>query len=71
MYIYYNKCKCKYGTYRVGGEDKPVFYLWESPPEVNVFELGFQEVHYGLWCRFLSDEENEKMKAYFKRPENS
>lgn len=66
MYVYYKNCKCVYGTYRLNGEDKPVFYYRSSPPDVAPYEVGFEEVHYGLWCHFLSDEEFEKIEDYIR-----
>lgn len=64
MQINYKGCLCRYGTYRVMNEDKPVFYLKDNLSNFNIFELGFEEVHYGLWCHFLTEEEIEKMERY-------
>ena len=41
MEIYYKGCLCTYGTYRVMAEDKPVFYLKESPSDVDIYKIGF------------------------------
>ena len=67
MYVYYKKRKCTYGIYRVNWEDKPVFYYQSSPPDVVPYEVGFEEVHYGLWCHFLSDEEYRKTEEYLDK----
>lgn len=66
MYVCSENCKCVYGTYRVNGEDKPVFYYRSSTHDVAPYEVGFEEVHYGLWCHFLSDEEFEKIDDYIR-----
>lgn len=71
MEIYYKNCRCRYGTYRVGGEEKPVFYLLDNPTDVSIYEAGFEEVHYGLWCHFLDNEEIEKMNRYIKKLDKS
>lgn len=67
MDIYYKECRCTYGTYRVNGEDKPVFYLQSHPSDVKPYEVGFAEVQYGLWCHFLDTAEYEKMEAFLNR----
>lgn len=67
MQIYYKGCLCTYGTYRVMAEDRPVFYLKESPSNVDIFELGFEEVRYGLWCHFLSKDENDKIEKLLEK----
>ncbi len=66
MEIYYKNCRCTYGTYRVNEEEKPVFYLSDNPTGVNIYEAGFEEVHYGCWCHFLNEEENEKTNKYLE-----
>lgn len=35
-----------------------------APIGFNFFELGFEEVRYGLWCHFLTEEEIKKMERY-------
>ena len=67
MDIYYKEGRCTYGTYRVNGEDKPVFYLNSHPSDVKPYEAGFEEVQYGLWCHFLDIVEYKKMEAFLKR----
>lgn len=67
MEIIYKGCLCIYGTYCVMGENKPAFFLKECSSNVNPFELGFDEVHYGVWCHILNKEENAKMAAYLDK----
>ena len=66
MEIYYKNCRGNHGTYKVNAEEKPVFFLLDNPAGVNIYEAGFEEAHYGLWCHFLSKEENEKMNKYLE-----
>lgn len=58
---YYKGVLCNLGTYRVMGEDKPALYYIDSPDQETMLNAGFDEVHYGLWVKILSDEEYKKI----------
>lgn len=60
MKIYYKGVLCNLSTYRVMGEDRPALYP-VALPENEVLNGEFDEVHYGLWAKILSDEEYQKI----------
>lgn len=62
---YYKGVLCKLGTYRIMGEDKPVLYYIDSPNQETMFNAGFDEVHYGLWVKILTDEEYKEIANIF------
>ena len=61
MQGYYKGVLCKLGTYRVMGEDKPTLYFIDSPNQETMLKAGFDELHYGLWGKILTDEEYEEI----------
>ncbi len=58
---YYKGVLCNLATYRVMGEDRPALYYISSPDQETMLKAGFEEVHYGLWAKILSDEEYQKI----------
>lgn len=66
MEINYKGVLCRLGTYRVNGEDKPTLYYISSPDCETMYKAGFEELHYGLWGKVLTDEE---YKEIIKREE--
>ena len=44
------------------GEDIPALYYIDAPIQQTMLDAGFNEVHYGLWLKTLTDEEFEKIK---------
>lgn len=61
----YKGVLCKLGTYRIKGEDKPALYYLDSPNQEMMFKAGFDEVHYGLWVKILTDKEYEEIIDIF------
>ncbi len=62
MKLYYKGVLCRLGTYREMGEDIPALYYIDAPNQQTMLDAGFNEVHYGLWLKTLTDEEFEKIK---------
>ena len=61
MEINYKGVLCRLGTYRVNGEDKPTLYFISSPDDETMYKAGFEELHYGLWGKVLTDEEYKEI----------
>lgn len=58
--IRYKGILCNLSTYRVMNEDRPALYpVTQSNDEI--FYKEFDEVHYGLWAKVLTDEEYHKI----------
>ncbi len=62
---YYKGVLCELGTYRVMGEDMPALYYIDSPNQETMLKVGFDEVHYGLWVKMLTDEEYKEIISIF------
>lgn len=60
MRIYYKGVLCNLATYRVMGEDRPALYPVVLPDD-GILIREFDEVHYGLWAKVLSDEEYQEI----------
>lgn len=60
MRIYYKGVLCNLGTYRVMGKDRPALYPVALSDDEMLNEE-FDEVHYGLWAKVLSDEEYQEI----------
>lgn len=60
MRIYYKGVLCNLATYRVMGEDRPALYPVDFSEE-EIFYREFNEVHYSLWAKILSDEEYQEI----------
>lgn len=61
MEINYKGVLCRLGTYRVNVEDKPTLYFISSPDDETMYKAGFEELHYGLWGKVLTDEEHKEI----------
>ncbi len=62
--IIYKGVRCRPGTYRVMGEDRPALYLVSAPDDQTVYDAGFTEVHMaGPWVKILTDEEYGELAA--------
>ena len=53
MKIYYKGFLCNLAPYRVMGEDRHALF--------PTFYAEFDEVHYGLWAKVLTDEEYQEI----------
>lgn len=60
MRIYYKGVLCNLATYRAMGEDRPALYPVDFSEE-EIFYREFNEVHYSLWAKILSDEEYQEI----------
>lgn len=58
---YYKGVLCKLGTYRVMGENKPALYYIDAPNQQTLLTAGFNEIHYGLWVKVLTDNEYKEI----------
>lgn len=61
MIIYFHGMSCRYGTYRVMGEDKPILTLVDDRDWEKSLQYDFTEPQSGLWCHFLTDAELEEI----------
>ena len=62
MFIEFHGMKCRYGTYRVLGEDKPILTLVNSSDWIKSLKYDFTEPQNGLWCHFLTDNEMKDLE---------
>lgn len=60
MKIYYKGILCNLSTYRVMNEDRPALYPVTLSND-EIFYKEFDEVHYGLWAKVLTDEEYQEI----------
>lgn len=61
MEINYKEVLCRLGTYRVNGEDKPTLYYIASHDDQTMYKAGFEELHYDLWGKVLTDGEYKEI----------
>lgn len=61
MKLCYKGVLCETGKYRTMGEDRPALYYISSPNQATMLAAGFEEVHYGLWAKLLSDDEYQEI----------
>lgn len=61
MIVDFHGIKCRFGRYRVNGEDKPVLTPVSSVPGEQLIQYGFEDPTNGLWCHFLTDDEMKKL----------
>ena len=57
----YKGVSCRLSTYRVMGEDRPALYYIDAPDQKMMLDASFDEVHYGLWAKILTDSEYEEI----------
>ena len=57
MIVEFHGMKCRYGLYRVCGENKPILTLVNAEDLEKALQYEFTEPRYGFWCHFLTDEE--------------
>ena len=69
MEINYKGILCRLGTYRVNGEDKPALWYISSPDDKTMYKAGFEELHYGVLGKVLTDKEYKKIKKIIKKTE--
>ena len=62
MEINYKGILCRLGTYRVNGEDKPALWYISSPDDKTMYKAGFEELHYGVLGKVLTDKEYNILK---------
>ena len=39
------------------GENKPALFYIDAPDQQTMIDAGFDEIHYGLWAKILTDDE--------------
>lgn len=61
MIIEFHGMMCRYGTYRTCGEDRPILTLLNKEDWKKSLQYNFTEPQYGVWCHFLTEEENEAL----------
>lgn len=58
MIIDFHGMKCRYGTYRVMGEAKPILTLVDEALDwKKSLQYDFTEPQNGFWCHFLTEDE--------------
>ena len=63
----YKGVLCRLGTYRIMGENIPALFFIAAPDQQTMLDAGFDEIHYGLWAKLLSDEEYKEIIREQKR----
>lgn len=58
MIVDFHGMKCRYGTYRVMGETKPILTLVDEALDwKKSLQYDFTEPQNGFWCHFLTEDE--------------
>ena len=39
------------------GENRPALFYIDAPDQQTMIDAGFDEIHYGLWAKILTDDE--------------
>ena len=55
--LIYKGVLCRLSTYRIMGENKPALFYIDAPDQQTMIDAGFDEIHYGLWAKILTDDE--------------
>ena len=55
--LMYKGVLCRLATYRIMGENKPALFYIDAPDQQTMIDAGFDEIHYGLWAKILTDDE--------------
>ncbi len=63
MIVTFHGMLCRYGTYRLMGENKPILTLIDDRDWKKSLQYDFIEPQNGLWCHFLTDEELEQIEG--------
>ncbi len=69
--LIYKGVLCRLATYRTMGENRPALYCIDSPDQQTMFNAGFDELHYGLWVKLLTDEEYKEITDNLNRSPES
>lgn len=57
MIVNFHGMLCRYGIYRLMGENKPVLTLVDDNDWNKSLQYDFTEPQCGFWCHFLTDKE--------------
>ncbi len=60
--LIYKGVLCRLATYRIMGENRPALFYIDAPDQQTMLDAGFDEIHYGLWVKILTDEEYEEIR---------
>ena len=55
--LVYKGVLCRLATYRTMGKNRPALYCIDAPDQQTMIDAGFDEIHYGLWAKILTDDE--------------
>ena len=55
--LIYKGVLCRLATYRIMGENKPALFYIDAPDQQTMIDAGFDEIHYGLWAKILTNDE--------------
>ncbi len=55
--LIYKGVLCRLATYRIMGENRPALFYIDAPDQQTMIDAGFDEIHYGLWAKILTDDE--------------
>ncbi len=69
--LIYKGVLCRLAAYRTMGENKPALYYIDAPDQQTMFNAGFDELHYGLWVKLLTDEEYKEITDNLNRSPES
>ena len=53
--LLYKGVLCRLATYRIMGENRPALFYIYAPNQKTMLDAGFEEIHYGLWVKILTD----------------
>ena len=62
MIVEFHGLKCRYGTLRIAGENKPVLTLVNQSDWEKSLKYDFTELIRGLWCHVMTEQEVETIE---------
>jgi hypothetical protein len=65
--LVYKGVLCRLATYRTMGENRPALYYIDAPDQQTMLDAGFDELHYGLWAKLLTDAEYKEITDELNR----
>lgn len=69
--LIYKGVLCRLATYRTMGENRPALFYIDAPDQHTMLAAGFDELHYGLWVKLLTDEEYKEITDNLNRSPES
>ncbi|MCR5450028.1 MAG: hypothetical protein K6F23_11630 [Solobacterium sp.] len=63
----YKGVRCRLAVCRIMGEDRHALFYVDAPDQQTMLNAGFDEIHYGLWAKILTDAEYQEIISQLDR----